>query len=154
MTRKISAETRRRLKDAAKARWAKEYAEQTAAPAVASRPIPLVVAALDIAQMELRAGASVALRGRASSVETRRFELERVSDQSVTVEVNGNTDYLVTFELADGRVIAFCECPDDDDWKEVICEHKVAAAIFLREHYTAKPARAARSAAAGVSISR
>ncbi|HKX28739.1 MAG TPA: hypothetical protein VJ302_13655, partial [Blastocatellia bacterium] len=112
--------------------------------------IPSVVAALGIAQLELRAGASVALRGRVS-VEKRRFELESVSDQSVTVGVNGNTDYLVTFELADGRVTGFCECPDDDDWKDVICEHKVAAAIFLLEHYAAKPARAALSAAAGAS---
>ncbi|HKX31112.1 MAG TPA: SNF2-related protein [Blastocatellia bacterium] len=153
MTRKISTETRRRLKDAAKARWAKEYAEQTAASVAASRPVPSVVVALDIAQMELRAGASLAPRGRDHSVEKRCFKLESVSDQSVTVEVNGNTDYLVTFELADGRINGFCECPDDDDWEEVICEHKVAAAIFLREHYAAKPARAALSAAAGASAS-
>jgi uncharacterized Zn finger protein len=133
MTRKISAETRRRLKDASKARWAKEYAEQTAAPVAASQPIPPVVAALDIAQMELHATASVAPRGRTCPEEKRRFKLERVTGQSVTVEVNGKTAYLVTFELADGRINGFCECPDDDDWKEVICEHKVAAAIFLRE---------------------
>ncbi|HKX28935.1 MAG TPA: SNF2-related protein [Blastocatellia bacterium] len=135
MTRKISAEVRLRLKNAAKARWAKKRAELTAAPKTALRPTPQMMAALDLADLERRAGAAVTRRGRIHATEGHRFEVKNVSNETVTVEVEGRIDYLVTFELEDDHVTGFCECPDDDDWEEVICEHKIAAAIFLQARY-------------------
>src|SRR5262245_9526403 len=118
MTRKISAETRRRLKEAAKARWAKDRTGESSVPAE-PRPVPQVVAALDVAALQVLAGATATLRGRAYAAGKARIELESISDRSVTVEVESGTDYLVTFELADVGIVSFCECPDDDEWEEV-----------------------------------
>ncbi len=126
--------------EAARVRWANRKLRQ------GTTSIPQVVATLDIAAMERRAGSAVVSRGRAHMVEKRGFELGSVSNQSATVDVRGNKDYLVTFELADGNIFSFCECSDDDTLEEVICEHKIAAAMFLQEQYTAGPKSSTLSA--------
>jgi len=142
MTRKVSMEVRRRLLEAARARRAMREVRQRSAS------IPPVVTALDVAALERRAGASVAFRGRALLTEKLGFELGSVSNQSATVEIHGRENYLVTFELSDGHVFSFCKCPDDDEPEEVICKHKIAAAMFLREFYDAESGSTALSATA------
>src|SRR5262245_45560105 len=146
MSRKVSMEVRRKLLEAAKARWARREVSQRPAS------IPPVVAALDVAEMERRAGASVMFRGRAHLIKKQGFELRSVSNQSATVDFRGRENYLVTFELSDGQVFSFCECPDDDAPEEVVCEHKIAAAIFLREFYMAGSERTALSASDGYTV--
>ncbi|MBO0723044.1 MAG: hypothetical protein J2P41_19625, partial [Blastocatellia bacterium] len=126
MTKKLSLEARRRLLEEAKARMARREERQAA--------IPAVIAALDVAVLEEQAGASVAKRGSFYLKNKLNFAVESISSNSATVEVHGVKSYLVTFELANGQVYGFCECPldDDDAAEEVICEHKIAAALYFK----------------------
>ena len=136
---KVSEAVKRKLREAAKARWAKAIAERGGAV------IPQVVTAIDVTALEEQAGAAVVSRGRAHAMEKQGLELESASDQSVTVRIKEGGNYLVTFELVDGETIGFCECgQDEDDQDEVICEHKIAAAVFLKDHYAAKRESVAR----------
>jgi non-specific serine/threonine protein kinase len=148
MTRKVSLEVRRRLLEAAKARWARREVREGPAS------IPTVIAALDVVALERRAGHSVALRGRANFKDKQSFDVESVSNHSATVEVHGSKSYLVTFELVNNHVFGFCECPADDDDapEEVICEHKIAAALFFRRLYAPGAESAAPSATAVGSV--
>src|SRR5262245_23778339 len=151
MTRKISAEVRRRLREATRARMAKMKAqeiaahESVAALASAATPememlnIPAVVAALDVGAMQGRASAAVALRGRTYSMDKGRFKVERVSELVAAVQVRSGALYRVVFELSDGRTVALCECFYDEGVAEVVCEHKIAAALFLLELFEVGP---------------
>ncbi|HKX32993.1 MAG TPA: SNF2-related protein [Blastocatellia bacterium] len=118
---------------------AQEVAAHEAVAALATAPemellsIPAVVAALDVGAMQGRASAAVALRGRTYFMDKGRFKVERVSDLVAAVQVRSGSLQRVVFELSDGRAVALCECFYDEGVAEVVCEHKIAAALFLLE---------------------
>ncbi|HMX24527.1 MAG TPA: SNF2-related protein [Blastocatellia bacterium] len=145
MTRKISAETRRKLMEMARARWARVKREDnlTARTAGVVKPsAPAVVAALSIDDLKKRAGNNSTVRGIAYFVDKGRIELVEETDDSVTLNVRGSEDYEVSFDLEpNGEIFSCCDCPYSDYEDEVICKHKIAAALFLKDHYDGETAR-------------
>ncbi|MBS1787908.1 MAG: DEAD/DEAH box helicase [Acidobacteria bacterium] len=134
MKRTISEETRRKLLEAARARWAK--ADNKNGDHLESA-IPAVVAALDIDSLKKRAGSSVTVRGIAYFVDKSRFKLKEDADDSVIVKVRSSENYTVFFDLEpDGEVFTSCDCPYSDYEDEIICKHKIAAAMYLKDLYS------------------
>ena len=134
MKRTISEDVRRKLKEAAKARWG--IAQNNVADDETSS-IPAVVAALDVASLKKRAGSSIAVRGIAYFVDKSRFKLKEETSDSVVVTVRGSENYTVFFDLEpDGEVFTSCDCPYSDYEDEIICKHKIAAALYLKNLYS------------------
>ncbi|HQR36207.1 MAG TPA: SNF2-related protein [Blastocatellia bacterium] len=146
MKRTISEEVRRKLREAATGDWA------SAKSVVVAKPeIPAVVAALDVASLKKRAGSGVTMRGIAYFVDKSRFKLKEEDSDSVVVTVRGSETYTVFFDLEpDGEVFTSCGCPYSDYEDEIICKHKIAAALYLKDYYsnprTSKLAALARDA--------
>lgn len=134
--------------EVAKARWARTVSGKKAAqqpqPKPKSQPsnsINPLVAKLDTKDFVRRAGSAVAVRGISYFSDKSRFKLEELTESSATVQVRGSQLYEVIFDLgADGEIVAACECPYEEYDVEIICKHKVAAAMFLKANYqTSKP---------------
>jgi non-specific serine/threonine protein kinase len=151
--RKTSAETRRKLRALAKQRWKRFHEEkqkQQEQPApIAAAPVPVggrgaapvVLSATDAAEFERRAGSAVAARGRGYFAERSRFRLEASSAASAKVRVQGSQSYLVQFvRMSENEVVAFCGCPYENGDENLICDHKVAAALFLTGDSAPSPA--------------
>ena len=81
-----------------------------------------------------RAGSAVAARGRTYYQQRWRLRIEHLDGQEATVRVQGSERYSVEFLLDDGDVMVLCDCPYAEYEPRVICKHKVAAALFLRDH--------------------
>ncbi len=142
---------KQRLMEAAKARWAKmrEETYQQTHGASATKPAPRIVAALDLFSLEMQAGSMVAQRGKAYFAQRQRFKLTHLDEVSASVFVEGSNydydydyddyddDYAVEFALLDDDDVAItCECPYEEGLDEIICEHKIAAAMFLQSNYS------------------
>ncbi|HMV52032.1 MAG TPA: SWIM zinc finger family protein, partial [Blastocatellia bacterium] len=129
----------------ARARWARVKREDnlTARTAGVVKPsAPAVVAALSIDDLKKRAGNNSTVRGIAYFVDKGRIELVEETDDSVTLNVRGSEDYEVSFDLEpNGEIFSCCDCPYSDYEDEVICKHKIAAALFLKDHYDGETAR-------------
>jgi non-specific serine/threonine protein kinase len=91
-------------------------------------------AALNVERLVRRAGATVAARGRAYYNQKWRLRVEHAGAEEASVRVQGSRRYLVEFTLEGGDVELFCDCPYADYDEGIICKHKVAAALFLRDH--------------------
>src|ERR1043165_8634172 len=113
MGRKVSAEVRRKLMEAARARWARTTEKKTAKTKPVNPvkpPAPAVVAALDIADLKRRADSGVVVRGLAYFVDKSRFKLLQEAEDTVSVRVRGSEDYEVSFDLEpDGAIFTFCD---------------------------------------------
>lgn len=102
MSRKISAETRRKLLEAARARWAKTTEKSTAKAKPAEpvkRPTPAVVTVLDISDLKSRAESGIIVQGLRYFLDKSRFKLLQEKDDIVSVRVRGSEDYEVSFDL-------------------------------------------------------
>ncbi len=124
----------------AKARWAKVRSDKIAKQAVPkpkqSTSVNPLVAALDTKDFIIRAGSLIAGQGMAYFVDKSRFSLEDLTKDSAMVQVRGSQLYDVTFDLEfDGEIVASCECPYEEGDADIICKHKVAAALFLKANY-------------------
>ncbi len=153
MKRKISGELRQSIADAAKARWLKGRQSSSSKNLISysTKPAPRIVAALNLPSLERRAGSTVTLRGRAYFTHRQRLKLQHVDESSASVHVKGSSgNYIIEFAfLNDGEVGITCECPYEDGVDEVICKHKIAAALFLQANYQNAPI-AAKAAAPAV----
>lgn len=131
--------------EAAKARWAKrrEAANHKKPATPATKRVPRIVAALDLASLERQAGATVTQRGKAYFTQRQRLKLQQVDESSARVHVSGSSgDYVVKFAFVKGAEVGItCECPYANGVKEVICKHKIAAALFLQANYPAAAGR-------------
>jgi non-specific serine/threonine protein kinase len=151
---RLSSDARRRLKELAKQRWQrfreeKKQQQQSAASAAvkstgkAGKPAPAVVSALDAADLERRAGNAIAQQGREYVAGKSQFRLDEVSDRVAKVCVEDGQYHRVQFvRMGDQEVAAFCGCLYEDGDENVICKHKVAAALYLKVHYGAAAAAA------------
>ncbi|MEP7338024.1 MAG: SNF2-related protein, partial [Acidobacteriota bacterium] len=131
--------------EAAAARWARTT-EKKSAKTIPVEPVtqsaPAVVAALDISDLKRRADSGVVMRGLTYFVEKNRFKLLQEAEDTVNVRVRGSEDYEVSFNLdSDGEIFSFCDCPYADDDDEIVCKHKIAAALFLKDHYDNGPVK-------------
>jgi non-specific serine/threonine protein kinase len=150
MNRKVREEIRRRLKQAAKARWARHRAEKKSSGSSAGAAIPStiktvaansvevttsrpVIVKLDLRALERGAGVKISTQGRALLREKYRFRLENLSEISAVVRIQEAETRRVRFVLVDDGVSAFCGCIYEGGVAEVICKHKFAAALFLKE---------------------
>lgn len=91
-------------------------------------------AGLNLNQLIARAGSTIAARGRAYYAQKWRFRVERVDAEEILVNVRGGENYHVAFFSEGGETLAFCDCPYADDEPDIICKHKVAAALFLKDY--------------------
>ncbi len=138
MKRTISEDVRRKLQEAATGKWAKASAKSVYE---AQSSVPAIVEALDVASLKRRAGSGVTVRGLAYYVDKRRFKLKEETADSVAVSVRGSENYTVFFDLEpDGEVFTSCDCPYSDYEDEIICKHKIAAALYLKDLYSKRPA--------------
>lgn len=94
----------------------------------------LLSAALNVEKLIARAGSAVAARGLAYYRQAWRLRVEHLNPEAAMIRVQGSETYQVEFS-ADGRgaLLALCDCPYADDEPAIICKHKVAAALFLRD---------------------
>lgn len=95
----------------------------------------LLPAAIDVERLVARAGSSVAARGRAYYQQSWRFRVEHLDEDEAVVRVQGSEAYRVEFSLDHrGAVMALCDCPYADEEPAIVCKHKVAAALYLKNH--------------------
>ncbi|MEJ7618362.1 MAG: SNF2 helicase associated domain-containing protein [Pyrinomonadaceae bacterium] len=95
----------------------------------------LLPAAIDVEHLVTRAGSSVAARGRAYYQQSWRFRVEHLDEDEAVVRVQGSEPYRVEFSLDPrGAVMALCDCPYADEEPAIVCKHKVAAALYLKNH--------------------
>lgn len=95
----------------------------------------LLSAALNVEGLISRAGSAVAARARVYYQQPWRFRLEHLSQDEAVIRVQGSETYHVEFFLEDrGKVLALCDCPYADEEPRVICKHKVAAGLYLRDY--------------------
>ncbi|MGE0887522.1 MAG: SNF2-related protein [Blastocatellales bacterium] len=149
MARKISSQIRKKLMEAAKQRWAK-YREVDSPPLEKTasrarkhpRPKPkteTLIEALDTASLSRKAGTIIAQRGRNYYLVPERFWVDKLDAESAIVMVQGSDDYMVEFNLkSDGEVVIICDCPYADEVPEIICKHKIAAALHLKNRFAPK----------------
>lgn len=149
MARKISEEIRKKLLDAAKARWIK-YRIEDPPPDVKkspkarqprrSKPKPKnLIEALDTEYLSRQAGPTIAQRGRNYYLVPERFWVDKLDAKSAVVMVQGSDDYLLEFEMNDdGEVVIICDCPYAHEVPEITCKHKIAAALHLKNRFNAK----------------
>jgi len=102
---------------------------------VKSRTV-LSLATLDAARILARADPAVKARGRAYYQQYWRVRLEHLDEQEATLRVQGSRRYQIEVWLEDdGEVVVLCDCPYAGDAPHVICKHKVAAVLFLENHF-------------------
>jgi hypothetical protein len=90
---------------------------------------------LNAARLIARAERAVAERGRAYHRQPWRFRVNHLGGREATVRVQGSQPYLVEMWLeGNGDVVMLCDCPFADDEVEIICKHKVAAALYLQDY--------------------
>jgi len=135
MKRKVSEEIRQKLKEAARARWTRDRI-----PAKPDKPVkpptPAVVTALDIAELKSHAESGIVVQGLKLFIDKIRFKILQKENDIVSVRVRDLEDYEVSFDLAsDGAIFTSCDCPYADYEDDIICEHKIAAALFLKDHF-------------------
>ncbi|MFN0083813.1 MAG: SNF2-related protein, partial [Blastocatellia bacterium] len=168
MAKKISYALRRRLREAARARWARYRKEEdqkedqlnaarrrwarsepklsrkpgatikppvAAAEPAAAESLPAVVAAIDLPAMRRIAGAGIVKRGAAVLSNKKALKIEHLSENRSQVLVDDDGSYQVVFELEDGEIVSTCNCPFGRITAAVVCKHKIAAALLLREKY-------------------
>ena len=131
--RYISKEARKKLMEMAKARWARTKPKPINPAPVSATSSNSLISAIDTSNLSRQAGSAVAARGRGYFAQTSRFKIEKLTDTSAVVRVRGSRLYSVVFQLEpDGEVVIACECPYEDKDIDVICKHKIAAALFLK----------------------
>ncbi|MDX2033337.1 MAG: SNF2-related protein [Blastocatellia bacterium] len=138
MKRKISAETRRKLRELAMSRWARHEKSRRELHEEASPSPPdlrALAVAIDLGAMRRTAGAGIAKRGAALFARKRDLRIEGLTEESARVRVVDDSPYRVRFTLLDGEVVSNCDCPFGRITAEVVCKHKIAAAMLLREKY-------------------
>lgn len=65
--------------------------------------------------------------------------MRSLDSEKALYTVRGTHDYRVEIYLEDGAFFADCDCPYSDDVTEIICKHKVAAALHLENHLRFHP---------------
>lgn len=68
-----------------------------------------------------------------------RCRLQNLSSEIARYTVRGTHDYKVKIFVEDGEFVADCDCPYSDNITEIICKHKVAAALHLENHLRYNP---------------
>lgn len=68
-----------------------------------------------------------------------RCRLQNLSSETARYTVRGTHDYKVKIFVEDGEFVADCDCPYSDNITEIICKHKVAAALHLENHLRYNP---------------
>ncbi len=68
-----------------------------------------------------------------------RCRLQNFSSESAHYTVRGTHDYKVEIFVEDGEFFADCDCPYSDGIEEIVCKHKVAAALHLENHLRSNP---------------
>jgi uncharacterized Zn finger protein len=74
-----------------------------------------------------------------------RCRLKSLNTETASYIVRGTRDYNVRIFIESGEFRADCDCPYTDEVTEIICKHKVAAALHLEEHLRNRPLPAGRS---------
>lgn len=106
----------------------------------APRADTLSVETLQVGRLIARTPAEIVNRGRGYYRHSWRFHLQTISPRAAVVRVQGTRPYHVEFELtAAGVLLIVCDCPYADYDPDVICKHKVAAALFLQDYLAARP---------------
>jgi hypothetical protein len=89
---------------------------------------------LNVSALLAQAEPSVVTRGRAYYKQFWRCKLESLATREAMVRVQGSSRYTVYISLEDdGEIEMLCDCPYADEAVEIICKHKVAAALFLHD---------------------
>lgn len=96
---------------------------------------------IDADAFERRAGAKARKEGRVFLRRKSRFTVENALDTSVVVRVQDRESHRVRFIVVGDEVNAFCGCLYEGGEPEIICSHKVAAALYLKEKF--RPQKAA-----------
>ncbi len=92
-------------------------------------------ATLNVNRLIALAGKSIAARGYGYYRQAWRMTVISVGAREAVVRVQGSMRYQVEFTLDErGEIEAWCECPYSEDDERIICKHKVAAALFLRDY--------------------
>lgn len=68
-----------------------------------------------------------------------RCRLKSLNTETASYIVRGTRDYNVRIFIESGEFRADCDCPYTDEVTEIICKHKVAAALHLEEHLRNRP---------------
>ena len=83
---------------------------------------------LDFAEPE------IVRRGKAYYTGWSRCRLQNFSSEKALYTVRGTHDYRVAIYVEEDEFFADCNCPYSDDVTEIICKHKIAAALHLENH--------------------
>ncbi len=106
----------------------------------AKADVPGIVVAFDQAALERKAGAVATREGREYFSDRSRLKIEEISDAFAKVRVRAEEQYLVQFVgLAENEVEIYCGCLHENGDAQVICKHKIAAALALKEQYSPGP---------------
>ena len=98
----------------------------------------LTAEALDIDGMLARADSGTIRRGMAYSQQG-RVRLAKVERDAAEARVTGTEVYQVHFWVEGGKVQAMCDCPIAGNDPDVVCKHKIAAALILRNYLRVHP---------------
>ena len=99
----------------------------------------LTVESLNIPQFIARTDTGTAQRGRSYFLQG-KARIRRIEQQYAELSVQGTRLYQLRFRLnSDGHVVANCDCPVAEGDAEIICKHKVAGALALRNHLIQNP---------------
>ena len=99
----------------------------------------LTVESLNIPRFIARTDTNSAQRGRSYFLQG-KARVRRVEQQSAEVTVQGSRLYQLRFRLtADGNIVCTCDCPVAEGEPEIICKHKIAGALALRNYIVQNP---------------